>query len=980
MWCPPTPPQDDNDIYVDHALGFLYEQEIIPEEQLPAVYIKKDYKRSRLEAGFFTDGRRQIKMRKEDHFYAPRSLFDRPAPALAKMRRDLKLQRHRGIYRPLQLAGLKPQFPIKPLVEPEGMAEWSIHEDMIILNVIQNLQLLPLNLILLSPGHTPNWDLVAELVNQTSRVYRSPKQCRYRYEAVIVPREEGKLMDSPKKQKKNKTLKSSPMKRTMRTSQQFQSDKNASFTKHLRNKFDAIKNAYLKKSPQLKQVLVNPTLKNPKHAQLLAELGISSYDSPLTPQDIAAKRIERITKEKQKTAMLQNQQEIVAATPQIIQVQPAQVVQTQNQPQTIQQAIVVQQGSGPPVATLVQGGQIQVSRSPAGVVQAGPHSSQIVKAIVAAAPTQQIIGGTVQQLTLTDRGQGNQIQASPQQTSFNPNSVSVVLSAPVTSVSTVQVAQPQIVSIQQPVVSSGTIVSQSQSIIQAASSQQSQVVSVGQLTTIAVSGVSTVPSAGTLTTQSLRPQRIMASTLQEVVLHQRQPGSQSPTVVSVSGLNQNQISAMRLSMGSGQQVSNVVGKTNLVGTVVSAGAGKPGTQQIQFYRQPVRQQQLKVMHAGGGQAGQATVVQSASGQTALVGPTGIVTNIQGNIVQAGQTVQVQGGQKVAVASVSGGVSNAQTVTTVQMAPGTPRAQFVKPVGGKQITRQVGEGEMQAVMVKRPIIGQHKAQMISQAQIFTSNVQVQQAGGSSPQIATLVKTSGNVTTGVPLSHVKTAQLKTAQMNTAVRQIQLHQPLQIASQRKGGKVTQITQIPGKNTLPTQLIVQNAKPGTVTVQQIQPVFRHTQPGTITTATGQIMLGKNVSRMIPVSVASQPNQRQTIQVVTGSPGGGHLRAHMATGQNFQGVIQGAIKVAAAPQQQAILTALQNSGQRSNASPVRLQTSGGSLVAVTVQQSPNTAANQSQSGSDVSQQSGAGQQSGPGGQNQQGQGSNQGQQQVSDF
>lgn len=64
------------------------------------------------------------------------------------------------------------------------------------------------------------------------------------------------------------------------------------------------------------------------------------------------------------------------------------------------------------------------------------------------------------------------------------------------------------------------------------------------------------------------------------------------------------------------------------------------------------------------------------------------------------------------------------------------------------------------------------------------------------------------------------------------------------------------------------------------------------------------------------------------------NLRAH----QNFQNVIQGAIKVTntSPSQQQAILTALQNPGQRSNQSPVRLQT-GGSLVAVTVQQSPNS-------------------------------------------
>lgn len=81
-----------------------------------------------------------------------------------------------------------------------------------------------------------------------------------------------------------------------------------------------------------------------------------------------------------------------------------------------------------------------------------------------------------------------------------------------------------------------------------------------------------------------------------------------------------------------------------------------------------------------------------------------------------------------------------------------------------------------------------------------------------------------------------------------------------------------------------------------------------------------------------------------------GNLRAHV-TNSNLAGTLQGAIKVANAAatgasgssggnnsvsaqqqqQQQALLTALQNQ----SVSPVRLQTSGGSLVAVTVQQSP---------------------------------------------
>ncbi|XP_063699973.1 helicase domino isoform X2 [Culicoides brevitarsis] len=929
MWCPPTPPQDDNDIYVDYSLGFLYETEVIPEHELPPIYTKKDCKRLRLESNFYSDGRRSVKMRKEDHFYAPRSLFDRPPPALAKMRREL--QRNRGIFRSIQVPGLKTQISLKSLTEPEGMSEWSIYEDNAILSVIQNLQGLPLSLILISPGHTPNWDLVADIVNQSSRTYRSPKQCRYRYEAVIVPREEGKTIESPKKQKKNKSgLKNSPLKgaKTMRTSQLYSSDNNTSFTKYSRQKFDVIKATFLKKGPQPKQILVNPQFKNPKHAQLLADFGITSYDVPLKPQEIAAKRIERISKEKQKAAMHQSPDNMLQQTnphqvhspqpqTQMIQVQPGTPIQASTQsPMTpVPQLVVQQANTTSPVTTLMSTSAIQVSRGQPANMTNTAHTSQIVKAIVASGQQGQQL---MQQITIADRsqsgtqpltGQGNQI--------LNPSSVSVVLSSPVSTVTTGPIPQPQIVSIQQGSVGiqSPTIVSQAQ-IMQSVASQSSQVVSVSS------------PSVATLTTQSLRTQRIVASGLQDIVLHQRQPGTQSsPTVVSVSSLTPSQLSAMRLSMSGTQQVSNVaVAKSIPVGTVVTS--GKPGSSQIQFYRQPIRQQ-VKVVHANTGQP---------TGQTALVaGPGGLVTNIQGGIQVQGGTQKVQG---IASAGVTTGGTQVQTVATVQMTPSQSRAQFVKPVNaGKQITRQISEGDMQAVMVKRPVVGQHKTQLMPQTQIFSSGVQVQQASTSTQgQIATLVKTSSGLATSIPLSQVKAGQIKTGNVNaTQVRQIQLHQPTLLTQQRKTGKVTQIAQVGKTTSLPTQLIVQNAKniPGTVTVQQIQPVFRHAQPGQ-TLQTSQIMLGKNVGRMIPVSVGPQSSTRQTIQVVTGSPGTSNLRAH----QNF---LQGAIKVSNASPQQAIITALQNPGQRSNQSPVRLQTSG-SLVAVTVQQSPNSQQSQMQS------------------------------------
>lgn len=215
-------------------------------------------------------------------------------------------------------------MPTKPLVEPEGMAEWAIYEDMALLNIIQNMQGLPLNLMLLSPGHTPNWDLVADVVNQTSRVYRTPKQCRYRYEAVIVPREEGKLIENPKKQpkkSKNPTKPPSPPKtiRALRTSQLFINDNNNSFTKLMKNNFDFIKTSYQKKQQHVKPKLVNPSMKNPKNAAVLAEFGVTNYEQPLSPVDIAARRAEKI-KERSRNLpanLLQQPQQQSAPTEQV---------------------------------------------------------------------------------------------------------------------------------------------------------------------------------------------------------------------------------------------------------------------------------------------------------------------------------------------------------------------------------------------------------------------------------------------------------------------------------------------------------------------------------------------------------------------------------------------------------------------------------------------------------------------------------------
>lgn len=964
MWCPPTPPQDDNDIYTDHSLAFLYETEVMSESQLPPVYVRKEYKRSRMDAGLYDGNKRALKLRKEDLYHPPKSLFDRPSPALAKIRRDLKLQRYRGTLKSVHLpslglssssmALLKPNQLQKPLLEPEGMSEWFIYEDMAMLNVIQNLQGLPLNLMVLSPGHTVNWDFVADIVNQSSRTYRSPKQCRYRYEAVVVPREEGKLIEAPKKQKKNKPLKN-PMKngggsRCLRTSQVFGNDNNSSFTKLLKLKIDTMKNAYSKKQLPIRHrytaaVSSTTLVKNPKHADVLTEHGIFNYECPVTPADIAQRRIDRITKEKQKhlgtaatisVAESQNvgqQQQMSLQTqpqhlkpPQVQEVSVPVLQQQQQLPSSVQsgQTVVIQQHGQSSVAptgnmALVQtASSIQSIRHATGLQLAQQSSQQqqqqqqLMKTIVTSSPggSQNLIAGQVQQITVQQQSPVHQGSVGGN-TVVVPSSVSVVLTTPVSTLSTGQ-QQSQIVSIQPQGSVTTTMTTQSGgSIVHTLSSTSAtgvpQKITVQQLAQQISSGAL---QTNAIPTSALRAQRIVSGGLQEVVLHQRAGTSQNPTVVSVSNLGQGLTQAqlqtqIRLQMAAGQPVSGVVAKGISVAAAAAAATGnKAGaTQQLQFYRQQPMRQQLKVLHTTPTGPGQN---QSQQGQTTtLVSPSifqsGIVQTSGGGLSH--QTVQVQqtaGGQKVAVVS---GTNTGAGVATVQVS--TPsRTQFMKQLAaGKQtITRPVTEGELQTLVVKRQFISQqpqqgqgqqqqqaaggqqHKTQVLSQAQIYApTTVQVQaavssaaggssvtqggqvQAGSSGQIAATLVKTStGTVATGgspttMTFSQVKAGQIKT--MTNPVRQMQMHQQMYQAQRKASaiaaatGKASPITQLSNKAGMATQLIVNKSLP--VGMQQFQ-VIRHAQPGTL--ATAGLVLSKNMGRMIPAS--SQPNSRPTIQV----------------------------------------------------------------------------------------------------------------------
>ncbi|XP_054272165.1 helicase domino isoform X3 [Macrosteles quadrilineatus] len=399
MWCPPTPPVDDSDVYIDYTMCFLYEPTTMSEAQLPPVYTKKDRKRSRVEST--SEGRNPIKAARHQReelslMHAPRSLFDRPSPALIKMRHDLRLHKYRGGARPTYSL---PQTPTQQLVprpvksETDLGPEWMIYEDWAILQAVQQVQELTLNLVVVCPGHTPNWEMVADMVNMISHIYRSPRQCKNRYESVIIPREEGKMiMDmNAKKPKKTKGIYKLPQtkcSRPMKTSQMYQQDTNMSYTQVMNAKFESIRTISNNRTPTMKPVLNNkPDMKNPKHAEVLSGCGID-YDNPMSPVDVATRRAERISKEKQlvaqqaqQLALLRNQmgvstisssaamnKAIVAATASPTQT-PTTAKAFVQAPLSVQE-LVVAAGSG--------GGQVVARASTPGPAVASPQRTTIV--------------------------------------------------------------------------------------------------------------------------------------------------------------------------------------------------------------------------------------------------------------------------------------------------------------------------------------------------------------------------------------------------------------------------------------------------------------------------------------------------------------------------------------------------------------------------------------------------------------------------
>ena len=145
--------------------------------------------------------------------------------------------------RPVKLEEILSKDNLQGLLEIDN-SDWLISEDYKVLDTIQNIQQLPLSSMSFSstanankpqpmssntslssssllPSTMPsssasssmvnnttnaltqNWDFISDNVNRYSRVLRTPKQCKHRFEQVIGPREEGRVVYDLIKKKKH---------------------------------------------------------------------------------------------------------------------------------------------------------------------------------------------------------------------------------------------------------------------------------------------------------------------------------------------------------------------------------------------------------------------------------------------------------------------------------------------------------------------------------------------------------------------------------------------------------------------------------------------------------------------------------------------------------------------------------------------------------------------------------------------------------
>uniref|UniRef100_A0A452I5I4 E1A binding protein p400 n=1 Tax=Gopherus agassizii TaxID=38772 RepID=A0A452I5I4_9SAUR len=835
LWTPPTPPQDDNDIYIDSVMCLMYDTNPIPESKLPPVFVRKERKRHKTDPS--AAGRKK-KQRHGEAVIPPRSLFDRATPGMLKMRREGKEQK-KNILLKQQTQFAK---PLPTLVKPAAEAgqdnpEWLISEDWALLQAVKQLLELPLNLAVMSPAHTPNWDLVSDVVNSCSRVYRSPKQCRNRYENVIIPREEGKTKNS----------------RPLRTNQIYAQDEGATHTQLYTNHFEMMKMIAGKRSPPIKPLLgMNPFQKNPKHASVLAESGIN-YDKPLPPIQVASLRAERIAKEKKALAEQQRAQQQTGPQPQQQagqqQTQQSAVQQAQAQPQPQTQAQVVQQPqavvqtavtSVANTAVLVRKGSLAASE--AGTIKTAVTGTSIQTATVSG----NVIVNTVAGVPAATFQPINKRLASPVipgtlTTSGGGTSAQVVhtqqrtAAAPAASTELVTIASTQGVRAVTSVTASAVVTTNLTPVQTQARSLVTQVTPATP--TVQLSGKTITPAQFQLLRQQQQQQQ--QATQVQVPQIQTQAQAQSPAQIKTVGkLSQEQLMKLQKQ------------KLQLPQQQAAQQQTQPGAQQQTTQVQVQQQQQTQ----------QLTAVTAPRPGAVLTGTT--VTNLQvarltrvpASQLQAQGQIQAQTPQaaqvtlaKPPVVSVPAAVVSSAGVTTLPVTVAGISVAIGQPqkAAGQTVVAQPLHVQQLLKLKHHPTAQQQKA---IQPQVAQGQATVQQKQTSQQQKVTY-STQPAIKTQFLTTPISQAQ-KPSGTQQVQAQIQVAKLPQVVQQQ--ATVANIQQMVS--------VSQQAQPQTVTLSQTTAGQQQVQVIPATTATAQVVQQKLIQQQV-VTTASPQIQASGVQ-----------------------------------------------------------------------------------------------------------------------
>ncbi|KAM3939883.1 E1A-binding protein p400-like isoform 2-T2 [Leptodactylus fuscus] len=877
IWTPPTPPQDENDIYIDSVMCLMYDTNPIPESKLPPVYVRKEHKRHKTDPA--AAGRKK-KQRHGESVVPPRSLFDRATPGMLKVKREGKEQK-KNILLKQQTQFAKP-LPtlVKPATEtgPDN-PEWLISEDWALLQAVKHLLELPLNLTVVSPAHTPNWDLVSDVVNSCSRIYRSSKQCRSRYENVIIPREEGKLMFEANPKKKTKSIYKTKNSRPLRTSQIYAQDEGVTHTQLYTNRFELMKMTAGKRSPPIKPLLgMNPFQKNPKHASVLAESGIN-YDKPLPPIQVASLRAERIAKEKkalveqhhrsqQQTGpqapqqALQNGQQSSTPTVQPVQAQPQQQVVQQ---QVVQQpqAVVASPAVTNVPTTAVLAGTIKTAVTGASI-QAAAVSGNVIVNTVAGVPSATFqpinkrLASPVIPGTLTAPGGAAQVVHAQQR--------AVATSA--TPAEMVTIATNQGVRAVTPV-TGGTVVCSSITPVQ---TQARSIVT--QVTTATTAGVQLASKTITPAQFQLLRQQQAA----QVQVPQIQAQSQSPGQIKAVGkLSQEQLLKLqKQKMQLPQQTSQSV------------------TQQQP--QQPAPQSAAQAAPAQGQQQPQAAPTQQQAQQlTAVTAPragavlTGAVTNLHvARLLQAQGQIQAQPGQTAqvalakppvvsAVVSSTGVTTLPVTVAGISVAIGQPQ----KAAGGQTVVAQPLNVQ-QLLKLKQ----QQQQQKALQSGASPGQASVQQQKQITQQVTVQAQQQQQQSQQQKLTYATQPAIKTQFLTTPITQNQKSPGAQqVQAQIQVAKLPQVVQqqaavasiqqmVPATQQVQSQTVtltqataagqqqVQVLPAGSTAAQVVQQKILQQQQQVVAAASPQLQTSSNQSPAPASATADAQNQQAKLQV----------------------------------------------------------------------------------------------------------------------